>query len=191
MYYLPPLGRSSWVCPYIGPSPGHLTYLSSNQQPVLSHRTPVHTSHPTIEVIKLHSPLKPQSWQKSSAFVICWIVLEASSTNITVPVQTIPMSSLYRNSLIWIHTVCLCTYIKVNYVSNYMQKWLKYWQADNIFRCTSFASALRLSLYPTIFFLSSKWCLLHLFKCVLDSFYHLILVCTVCKTILYSKETLN
>ena len=31
MYYLPPLGRSSWVFPYIGPSPGHVTYLSSNQ----------------------------------------------------------------------------------------------------------------------------------------------------------------
>ena len=39
-----------------------------------------------------------QLQQKSSAFLICWNVKEASMAN-------------YRSSLFWVQTVCFCTYI--------------------------------------------------------------------------------
>ena len=41
---------------------------------------------------------------KSSAFVVCWNVLEAFPTNSVDLDQTVP-----RSSLIWVHTVCLYT----------------------------------------------------------------------------------
>ena len=45
-----------------------------------------------------------QSQQKSSAFLVCWNVYEASMANSVDPDQTAPRSSLF-----WIHAVCFYT----------------------------------------------------------------------------------
>ena len=47
-----------------------------------------------------------QSQQKSSAFLVCWNVYEASLANSVDPDQSL---FWYRSSLFWVHAVCFYT----------------------------------------------------------------------------------
>ena len=48
--------------------------------------------------------LSRQSQQKSSDFLVCWYIQEASMANSVAPDQTAPRSSLF-----WVHAVCFYT----------------------------------------------------------------------------------
>ena len=51
--------------------------------------------------------LKRQSQQKSSAFVVCWNVLEASPTNSVDPDQTAPLGAVRSGSILFVSLLYL------------------------------------------------------------------------------------
>ena len=73
-----------------------------------------------------------KSQQKSSAFLICWSVYEASLANSVDPDQTAP--------LFWVHAVCFYKKTSVM-LGNYLQQTTS---AGNIFKCI-FLGALRVN----------------------------------------------
>ena len=75
-----------------------------------------------------------QSQQKSSAFLVCCNVKEASMANSVDPDQTAPKGAVYSGSTLFA-TILNSTVM----LGNYLQQTTS---ADDIFRCISFLGAL-------------------------------------------------